>query len=54
MHEAMDTPLALVNAAFGSAQPHYASLFTNRQANRVKVLIRDGVGIWLGSRLRRG
>jgi transposase len=33
-----------------TAHPHHAYLFTNRRANRVKVLVHDGIGIWLAAR----
>ncbi|MBT1078995.1 IS66 family insertion sequence element accessory protein TnpB [Pseudomonas aeruginosa] len=35
---------------FGAAQPHCAYLFANRRANRMKVLVHDGLGIWLAAR----
>jgi len=51
----MDTALARVVAMFGAAQPHHAYLFTNRRANRIKVLVHDGFGLWLAvRRLHRG
>ena len=31
-------------------RPHHAYLFTNRRANRMKVLVHDGIGIWLAAR----
>ncbi|WP_133638016.1 IS66 family insertion sequence element accessory protein TnpB [Pseudomonas syringae] len=34
----------------GVAQPHCASLFANCRANRMKVLVHDGFGIWLAAR----
>ncbi len=46
----MDTLLARVIAVFGSAQPHTAYAFTNPRANRMKVLIHDGFGLWLCTR----
>ncbi|WP_148095399.1 IS66 family insertion sequence element accessory protein TnpB [Burkholderia sp. Bp9090] len=40
---------------FGAAHPHHAYLFANRRANRTKVLIHDGIGIWLAAgRLNQG
>ncbi|MBD1586949.1 IS66 family insertion sequence element accessory protein TnpB [Pseudomonas typographi] len=45
-----DTALARVVAVFGAAKPHCAYLFANRRANRMKVLVHDGVGIWLAAR----
>jgi transposase len=51
----MDTALARVVAMFGAAQPHHAYLFTNKRANRIKVLVHDGFGVWLAvRRLNRG
>ena len=44
------TALAMVIAVFGTTQPHCAYLFANRRANRMKVLVHDGVGIWLAAR----
>jgi len=35
---------------FGAAKPHCAYLFANRRANRIKVLVYDGVGIRLAAR----
>ena len=45
-----DTALARVVAVFGAAKPHCAYLFANRRGNRMKVLVHDGVGIWLAAR----
>ena len=50
MRAGTDTVLARVVRVFGSAQPHHAYLFTNRRANRMKVLVHDGIGIWLAAR----
>jgi transposase len=50
MRAGPDTALARVVAVFGSAQPHHAYLFTNRRANRLKVLVHDGIGVWLAAR----
>lgn len=30
--------------------PHTAYLFANKRANRLKVLVHDGIGIWLAAR----
>lgn len=43
-----DTALARV-VAVSAAQPHCAYLFANRRANRMKVLVHDGLGIWLAA-----
>ena len=37
-------------AVFGAAHPHHAYLFANKRANRIKVLVHDGIGIWLAAR----
>ncbi len=50
MRAGTETALARVVAVFGAAKPHCAYLFTNRRANRMKVLVHDGVGIWLVAR----
>jgi transposase len=50
MRAGTETALARVIAVFGAAQPHCAYLFANRRANRIKVLVHDGFGIWLAGR----
>jgi len=45
-----EAALARVVAVFGCARPHEAYLFTNRRANRLKVLVHDGIGVWLAAR----
>ena len=50
MRAGTDTALARVIRVFGEAQPHHAYLFANRRANRMKVLVHDGIGIWLCAR----
>ncbi|WP_414926692.1 IS66 family insertion sequence element accessory protein TnpB [Pseudomonas zeae] len=50
MRTATDTALARVIAAFSAAKPHCAYLFANRRANRMKVLVHDGMGVWLAAR----
>ena len=50
MRAGVDTALARVITVFGAAHPHHAYLFANRRANRLKVLIHDGIGIWLAAR----
>ncbi|WP_312930083.1 IS66 family insertion sequence element accessory protein TnpB, partial [Stutzerimonas nitrititolerans] len=47
MRAGTETALARVVQVFGAAQPHCAYLFTNKRANRMKVLVHDGFGIWL-------
>lgn len=55
MRAGTETALARVIAVFGAAKPNCAYLFANRRANRMKVLVHDGVGIWLAARrLNRG
>lgn len=48
MRAGTDTALARVVAVFGAAYPHHAYLFANKRANRIKVLVHDGIGIWSG------
>lgn len=50
MRAGTDTALARVVQVFGEARAHHAYLFSNRRANRVKVLVHDGIGIWLCAR----
>ena len=51
----IDSTLARVVQVFGAAHPHTAYLFANQRANRMKVLVHDGIGFWLAARrLHRG
>ena len=50
MRAGTDTALARVVKVFGAAHPHQAYLFANSRANRMKVLVHDGIGIWLAAR----
>lgn len=50
MRAGTETALARVIKVFGEARAHHAYLFANRRANRVKVLVHDGIGIWLCAR----
>lgn len=50
MRAGTDTALARVIAVFGAAHPHHAYLFANKRANRIKILVHDGIGIWLAAR----
>jgi len=50
MRAGTETALARVVDVFGAARPHHAYLFANRRANRVKVLVHDGIGVWLAAR----
>jgi transposase len=55
MRAGTETALARVVAVFGQARPHHAYLFANRRATRMKVLVHDGIGVWLAARrLNRG
>ena len=47
----IDALLARVVHGFaGGAQPHQAYVFANRRTDRLKVLVYDGVGMWLCTR----
>lgn len=50
MRAGTDSALARVVQVFGAAHPHHAYLFANRRSNRIKVLVHDGIGIWLAAR----
>src|SRR6218665_2601048 len=50
MRAGTETALARVVSLFGAARPHHAYLFANRRANRMKVLVHDGIGVWLAAR----
>mgnify|MGYP003342733118 CR=1 FL=1 len=50
MRAGVETALARVVQVFGSARPHHAYLFANARANRMKVLVHDGFGVWLAAR----
>jgi transposase len=51
MRGGIDSLLARVVRSFcGGAVMHSAYLFTNKSANRLKVLVYDGSGIWLCTR----
>ena len=50
MRAGTESALARVVHVFGAARPHYAYLFANRRANRMKVLVHDGIGVWLAAR----
>lgn len=50
MRAGIDTALARVVSVFGAAHPHCAYLFANKRANRMKLLVHDGQGIWLATR----
>jgi transposase len=47
----IDRLLAMVVHGFArGAQPHHAYVFANRRGDRLKVLVYDGVGLWLCTR----
>lgn len=50
MRAGTDAALARVVKVFGCARPHHAYLFANWRANRMKVLVHDGIGVWLAAR----
>ena len=50
MRACTEAALARVVNVFGAAHPHHAYLFANRRANRMKVLVHDGIGVWLAAR----
>jgi hypothetical protein len=53
MRAGTEAALARVVAVFGAAKPHCAYLFANRRANRMKVLVHDGVSAGENLRPRR-
>jgi transposase len=50
MRAGTETALARVVCVFGEARAHHAYLFANRRATRIKLLVHDGIGIWLCAR----
>lgn len=50
MRAGPQTCLARVVQFFGAAQAHQAYVFLNKRANRMKVLVHDGFGLWLAAR----
>jgi transposase len=50
MRAGTESALVRVVNVFGAAWPHHAYLFANRRANRMKVLVHDGIGVWLAAR----
>tara|TARA_B100001540_G_C15793695_1_gene636662 strand:- start:1636 stop:1971 length:336 start_codon:yes stop_codon:yes gene_type:complete len=50
MRAGPDTALARVVLVFGEARAHHAYLFANKRGNRVKILLHDGLGLWLLAR----
>jgi transposase len=50
MRSGMDRLLAQIITSFGAAQAHTAYAFANPRANRMKVLVHDGLGLWMCTR----
>jgi transposase len=50
MRAGTDSALSRVVSVFGASHPHTAYLFANRSANRINVLVHDGIGIRLAAR----
>lgn len=50
MRAGADRLLARVVQVFGAAQAHHGYLFANARANRIKLLVHDGFGIWCAAR----
>ena len=50
MRVGTEAALARVGQVFGQGHPHHAYLFANRRAKRMKVLVHDGIGVWLAAR----
>lgn len=46
MRVGTETASARIVAVFGASKPHCAYLLANPRANRMKVVVPDGVGIW--------
>ena len=47
--------LAVVVNTVGCAQAHHGWLFANARATRIKLLVHDGIGVWMAMRrLNRG
>ena len=54
MRAGTETALARVVTVFGHARANHAYLFANKRANRMKVLVHDGFGVWLCARRLHG
>jgi transposase len=50
MRAGTETALARVVTVLGAARPHHVYLFANWRGNRMKVLVHDGIGVWLAAR----
>ena len=53
MKSGPEKALARVINSFGEPRPHCAYVFANKRANRMKVLVCDGFGLWLAARPAR-
>jgi transposase len=49
MRAGTEAALARVVTVLGEARPHQAYMFSKRRANRMKVLVHDGIGVWLAA-----
>jgi hypothetical protein len=55
IHAGTEIVLTRVIAVFNAVKPHFAYLFANGRATRMKVLVQDGIGVWLATcRLNQG
>lgn len=54
MRAGVDTVFLRVVSLFGETRVHHVYLFMNNRANRMKVLVHDGVGLWLCARVAQG
>ena len=50
MRAGADRLLASVVRVFGAAQAHHGYIFANGRANRIKLLVHDGFGVWCAAR----
>lgn len=50
MRAGADRLLARVVQVFGAAQAHHGYVFANARANRIKLLMHDGFGVWCAAR----
>jgi transposase len=50
MRMGAEAALARVVNVFGAARPHHAYMFANKRTDRLKVLVHDGIGVWLAAR----
>lgn len=46
----VDSLLARVVQVFGAAHAHHGYLFANVRANRIKLVVHDGFGVWCATR----